>query len=225
MSGNSSGGLLATWLAANRPSLVRAVVLEDPPLFSAEQPRIRDTIAYRSFTTSHQAVQDGVGDFLLYWIDSNSGFIDKHVAPGAAVALTQAIRSFRKANPGEPIEIGLVGNDTVRQLLRGLDEYDPRFGAAFYDGSFHRGFDHAETLGRITCPVLLLHANTEIMPNSLLNGAMSQEEADRAVSLLGDVTYRRIDATHVVHLAEPDQFAEVLERFFNQESRAAERPR
>jgi pimeloyl-ACP methyl ester carboxylesterase len=36
VTGNSSGGLLTVWLAANRPDLVKAVVLEDPPLFSSE---------------------------------------------------------------------------------------------------------------------------------------------------------------------------------------------
>jgi pimeloyl-ACP methyl ester carboxylesterase len=75
-SGNSSGGLLTAWLAANRPGLVKSVVLEDPPLFSAEYPRIKTTIADRSFATCSQAVLEGVDDFLLYWIDSNKAFVD-----------------------------------------------------------------------------------------------------------------------------------------------------
>jgi pimeloyl-ACP methyl ester carboxylesterase len=41
VSGNSSGGLIALWLAANRPSLVKGIIMEDPPLFSAEWPRIK----------------------------------------------------------------------------------------------------------------------------------------------------------------------------------------
>ena len=36
ISGNSSGGLIALWLAANRPYLVKGIILEDPPLFSAQ---------------------------------------------------------------------------------------------------------------------------------------------------------------------------------------------
>ncbi len=42
VSGNSSGGLIALWLAANRPELVSGIVLEDAPVFSAEMPRFRD---------------------------------------------------------------------------------------------------------------------------------------------------------------------------------------
>lgn len=214
VTGNSSGGLLSTWLAANRPGLVRAVVLEDPPLFSSEYPRIEQTIAYRSFRTSAQAVRDKPADFLLYWIESNKGFFDKNVGKGSAFALRQAITSYRKGNPGAPLEVGLIKNDTVRQFLRGMNEYDPRFGKAFYDGTWDA--NQAEELRKITCPVLLLHANTEIMADGTLNGAMSQDEADRAMSLLQHGTYRRVDSTHVIHLAEPEQFTSILEGYFAQ---------
>ena len=57
------------WLAANRPDLVRAIVLEDPPLFAAEYPRIKTTIPYRSFATCTDAVRDGVDDFLRIGVD------------------------------------------------------------------------------------------------------------------------------------------------------------
>ena len=70
ITGNSSGGLLTVWLASNRPELVRAVVLEDPPLFSSEYPRIKQTISDRSFTTCTRFIEDGETDFLLYWLNS-----------------------------------------------------------------------------------------------------------------------------------------------------------
>jgi pimeloyl-ACP methyl ester carboxylesterase len=42
VSGNSSGGILALWCATRVPEEVAAIVLEDPPIFSAEMPRFRD---------------------------------------------------------------------------------------------------------------------------------------------------------------------------------------
>jgi pimeloyl-ACP methyl ester carboxylesterase len=42
VSGNSSGGLIALWLAANARDCVSGIVIEDAPLFSAEWPRFRD---------------------------------------------------------------------------------------------------------------------------------------------------------------------------------------
>jgi pimeloyl-ACP methyl ester carboxylesterase len=211
VSGNSSGGLLTAWLAANRPALVRAILLEDPPLFSAEFPRIRTTIADRSFVTCARAVREGVDDFLLYWIRSNKRFFRRNVAPGAGFVLTLAVKAFRRAHPGVPVELGLLPNDTVRLFIRGMDQFDPRFGAAFHDGSWHEGFDHAETLARITCPALLVQADFAVLPDGTLNGAMTQDDADRAMTLLPHGTYRRVDATHVVHLAAPDLFVRLIE--------------
>jgi len=216
VTGNSSGGLLTTWLAANRPASVRAAVLEDPPLFASEYPRIEQTIAYRAFRTSSEAVRDGYdGDFLSYWIEHSSTFFDNYVFKGAGTVLDQAVRQFRRSHPaGTPVDLGVLPNDTVRLLLRGLSEYDPRFGAAFYDGSWNAGFDHAEALARIDCPVLLIQANFEVRDDGILDGAMSQEEGERAASLLKNGTYERVDATHVVHLDKPDVWLGLVENFF-----------
>ena len=54
---NSSGGLLATYLAANRGDVVKAIVLEDPPLFSSEYPAVKTTVANKAFTQSHNALE------------------------------------------------------------------------------------------------------------------------------------------------------------------------
>ncbi|WP_260926709.1 alpha/beta fold hydrolase [Novosphingobium sp. 9] len=214
VSGNSSGGLLATWLAANRPQLVRAALLEDPPLFSSEYPRIKSTIAQRAFRTSYTATKDVPDDFLLYWIEKNARFFRRNVAPGTPFLLTQAVKAWRSGHPHQPVEIGLLKNDTVRMLVRGLDQYDPRFGAAFYDGTWNAGFDHAAALARIECPVLLLQANFRMLPDGTLDGAMDADDAKRAMALLKHGTYRRIDATHVVNLDRPDDFVKIAEGFF-----------
>lgn len=215
VTGNSSGGLLAAWLAANRPELVKAALLEDPPLFSAEYPRIKQTVANRAFKTSYTAAtKDHPDDFLLYWIHGSAQFFRKNVGPGTPFILTQAVKAARRNNPGKPVEIGLIKNDTLRMMLRGLDQYDPRFGAAFYDGRWNNGFDHAEALRKIRCPVLLMQANYSIAPDGALNGAMSKEDAERALSLLKNGKYLKVDASHVVNLDKPDAFIEAANSFF-----------
>lgn len=214
VTGNSSGGLLAAWLAAYRPETVKSVVLEDPPLFSAEYPRIKQTIAYRSFTTCYNFVKDGGSDFLLYWIKSNSKFFDTYVFKGSSTVLINIVKYRRFLNPHEPIEIGIIPNDIVRLFIRGMDQNDPRFGAAFYDGTWNEGFDHAEALSRIRCPVLLLQANFKIQNDGTLDGAMSDDDAQKAVSLIRDVKYERIDALHVVHLDMPEVFSKLVKDWF-----------
>jgi pimeloyl-ACP methyl ester carboxylesterase len=214
VTGNSSGGLLTTWLAANKPELVKAIVLEDPPLFSAEYPEIKNTIAYKAFTTSYHAVQEGyTGDFLSYWITNSTQFFKTYTGPFSQPLIEFAVNSYRTTNPGEPVEIVFLPA-SVREVIRGLDHYNPRFGAAFYDGTWNAGFDHAEALQKIQCPALLVHANFEINDDGILNGAMSQEQADRAVSLIPDGQYMRVDSAHVVNLEHPDQFIQIVESFF-----------
>lgn len=102
----------------------------------------------------------------------------------------------------------------VRLMIRGMNTYDPHFGAAFHDGSWNEGFDHAEALARIQCPALLLHANFEVQENGILYGAIDQDEADRIIELIPNSEYLRIDSAHVIHLDEPEQYIQAIENFF-----------
>jgi pimeloyl-ACP methyl ester carboxylesterase len=214
LSGNSSGGLLAVWLAANRPELVRAMLLEDPPLYASEYPEITRTIAYRAFATSYHATRDHPKDFLLYWIRSNATFFKKNVGPGTAFFLKLAVQIYRTAHPGQPAEIGLIRNDTIRLMVRGLDRYDPRFGAAFYDGTWNNTFDHTDALKRITCPTLLLQANYTTLPDGTLMCAMNGEQGLRAASFIRNGRYVKIDAGHVVNVEKPAEFIRLVDGFF-----------
>lgn len=219
VTGNSSGGLLAAWLAANRPALVRKAMLEDPPLFASEYPAIKRTVAYKAFATSHSAAtKDHPADFLGYWIEHSKPFFNRYAGPGAAILLTQAVSIYRRNHPGEPVELSLLAsrNPTVFMLVRGLSSYDPRFGAAFYDGSWNRGFDHAAALAKIQCPVLLMQANWAITEEGLLDGAMTKEQADGAMSKLKYGTYQRVDASHVVNVERPEVWLEAVGNFFSQ---------
>lgn len=100
-------------------------------------------------------------------------------------------------------------DDIARLLLRGMDQFDPRFGAAFHDGSWNEGFDHAEALATITCPALLLQAKFSVLSDGTLDGAMTEEDADKAMAMLHRGTYRQVEATHVIHLADPTLYVEL----------------
>jgi len=214
VTGNSSGGLLTTWLAANKPELVKAIVLEDPPLFSAEYPQVKKTVAYKSFATSSNAVKEGYNnDFLNYWLKNSTEFFKNNVGQFAQPLIEFAVNSYKRANPGKPVEIAFLP-PVVRELIRGLNYYDPRFGAAFNDGTWNAGFDHAKALKKIKCPTLLVQANFEINEVGILNGAMTQEQADRAVSLIPYCKYMRVNSSHVTNLDNPDQFIKIIENFF-----------
>ncbi|MCL2300209.1 MAG: alpha/beta hydrolase [Firmicutes bacterium] len=213
VSGNSSGGVLTAWLAANRPELVKAIVLEDPALFSSEYPRLLDTIADRSFAICSDYLESGENDFLLYWIEGCRAFFKKQLGFNAAPLLTATVNAYKNSNPGKPVELAFLP-PTIRLMMRGMGLYDPQFGAAFHEGRWNEGFDHAEALAKIQCPALLLHANFETLEDGTFYGAMDQSEADRAVALIPGAKYMRIDSDHVIHLAQPENFVRILREFF-----------
>jgi pimeloyl-ACP methyl ester carboxylesterase len=215
ISGNSSGGLLTVWLAANRPGLVKAVVLEDPPLFSSEYPEIKNTIADKLFTASYNAVQDKQygGNFLDYWIENGTEFFRTYTGPFSQQLIKFIVNNYKKTNPERPVEIAFLPI-SVQEMLRGLNYYDPRFGASFHEGKWNEGFDHAGALRKIQCPAALIHAHFEIKEDGTLNGAMSQAQADRAVSLITNCQYIKIDAGHVVNLEAPERFIQIIEKHF-----------
>ncbi|MDR0597991.1 MAG: alpha/beta hydrolase [Treponema sp.] len=214
-SGNSSGGLLTVWLAANRPDLVKAVVLEDPPLFSSEYPEIKQTVADKLFTASYKAVQDKQygGNFLDYWIETGTEFFRTYTGPLSQPLIKFVVNNYKKANPGKPVAIAFLPI-SVEEMLRGLNYYDPRFGASFHDGTWNRSFDHADALAKIQCPAVLIHARFEIMENGVLNGAMNQEQANRAVSLIPNCQYIKVEAGHVTNLEAPEGFIQIIEGHF-----------
>jgi len=219
VTGNSSGGLLATWLAANKPDLVKAIVLEDPPLFSAEYPEVKKTVANKLFAASHKAIQDAdyTGNFLDYWIQNGTEFFKTYTGGTASQKVIKfAVNSYRSANPGDPVEIAFLPA-SVQEMMRGLNTYDPRFGDSFYEGKWNEGFEHAEALQKIQCPTLLLQADFGYLEDGTLNGAMSKEMAGRAVSLVKNCEYRKVDAGHVTNLEAPGQFISILESFFSGE--------
>jgi len=214
VAGNSSGGLLTVWLAANRPEQVKAVILEDPPLFSAEYPRVKTTSAYKSFVTCHNYISEGrKDDFLIYWLQSNAAFVEKHAGKKALPMIVSSIQTYKKANPGKPVEIHYLPA-MIRLFISGMSCFDPHFGDAFYDGGWNKQFDHAEALKKIKCPVLLLQANFEVREDGILDGAMTREDADRAVSLIANVKYKKVNASHVIHLDKPALFIQVVDSFF-----------
>jgi pimeloyl-ACP methyl ester carboxylesterase len=207
VSGNSSGGLLAVWLAANSPQNVLGVVLEDPPLFSSEYPRIKNTAAWDSMVTAHDFLGQSKEDEYLYYYLWNSSMMA--LLGDGRQGVDNWAREYHKQNPGELIEVFFFPF-SIRMGTRGLQLYDPWFGQAFYDGSWNVNFDHAEALARVKCPAILMHSNWFYDDKGILMGAMSGEDASRAISLLSNGRLERVDSGHSVHIEDPKIFIQIM---------------
>ena len=209
VSGLSSGGLLAGWLGANAPAEVRAVILEDPPFFSSLPDRFPRTAGYELASIAHAFLESGESDFAVYYA-THMGWLD-YLGKLRPAMLAYPAR-FRAQHPGRPLTYWFFP-PLVNSLFESLDQYDPRFGQAFYDYSWHEGFDHADALARLRLPAALIHANWFVDPKGILMGAMNDEDASRACRLIEGVEFHRVDSLHSVHTAEPKTFLHIVNEF------------
>ena len=60
VAGNSSGGIITLWCAANLPDLVMGAILEDAPVFSCEMPRFKEEDRFVYNGLKH--LVDNIGD-------------------------------------------------------------------------------------------------------------------------------------------------------------------
>lgn len=210
VSGHSSGGLLAVWLAANAPEQVRGVVLEDPPLFTTTLPRAEKTWNYVDLaTTAHNFVNSGETDFIIYQVRYGKFYtLFKELQP----RLTQSVLTYRARHPHEPVKVFYMP-PVMNELWRGLQTYDPRFGQTFYDGSWNDGFDQAEALTRINVPAVLIHTNWSYDEDGILMAAMDDKDAEHARSLIQDVMFLKVDSGHGFHFEKPGDFGQIMVNF------------
>lgn len=206
VSGHSSGGVLAAWLAGNASTLVRGVVLEDPPLFTTQLPRARTTWNWVDLaTTCHTYLATGQTDWLAYaWEHQRMWSFFK----GSAPAIIQTGLDHHAEHPDEPIRVWYIPQ--FDELMRPMAQYDPRFGEAFYTGSWDAGLDLEETLGGIEAPATLIH--TKVAPNDdgILMAAMGHEEADRARALIDGVEFVKVETGHGFHMEDPARFVDIM---------------
>ena len=217
ISGNSSGGLIALWLAANRPDLVRGIIMEDPPLFSAEWPRIKDdSYVYRVLEVTVELSKElnqsrsirGLARTLMKIKRPVEGGKFRGIPRSAAYLFAFMIRASQKLRSGNPSLPGRFGRITDI-----LVNFDVDFSQAFLDGRVYEGLDHADALMRAECPMILLHANWLRHPDYGLVGAMDDDDAARAQEIAPEMHFKRIDSDHVIHSYNPELFVKEVEEF------------
>lgn len=106
ISGNSSGGIIALWCAANLPDQVAGAILEDAPVFSAELPRFRDRdrFVYQGLQHLVQTLGDlrnrDLADYLRGQTLPVSETRERRVPDWFVTLLSGRIRAFQTRHPG-----------------------------------------------------------------------------------------------------------------------------
>jgi len=210
VSGNSSGGLLAAWLAAfGQPGQVRGALLEDAPVFAAEVSpayghSIRQAIG-PVFACWNKWLGDQwtIGD----WAGMHAA-MPKELPPYLLAGL--AAMATRK--PGAPPPDFSVPPQNLR-------EYDPEWGRAFVSGTASAGCDHATMLASARAPMLYTHHFRAIDPGSgALLGAASDEQVTRARELVTGAgqpfeVVSLPEMAHAMHEHDPKLFTQLLTEF------------
>lgn len=214
LAGHSSGALLAADIAARHPECVRALILEDPPFFSSIPPRAHRTVGGDLARVSDEfRRQREESDFPRYFLRRSALF--DLFGPLRRIVVWSAVR-FRDRHPARPVQLWFAPKD-LNIFLRGLEDFDPAFGAAWRDGSWYRGFETEAALAAITAPTALIHANfwfhrfgSYYNRHGVLMAAMDDHDLERTISLIGDPDVTAVPIGHLVHFLRPETYLRVI---------------
>jgi pimeloyl-ACP methyl ester carboxylesterase len=206
VSGNSSGGVLATWLAAYaKPGQVRGAVCEDPPLFASEIAPACGHSIRQSIGPFFAVVNKWLGDQWSIGDWAGLQAAAPRELPMYVLVALQRMGILEEPDPGGPS--GPPQN---------LKEYDPEWARSFWTGKAANGCDHAQMLSSVTVPVLLTHHYRELDPaTGGLMGAISDEQVARVGALISDAeqpfeVVDLPDMVHAMHRHDPAQFAHII---------------
>lgn len=213
VSGNSSGGVMAAWLAAYaKPDQIRGAVLEDPPLFASELipaagPGIRQGMGpTMALMSKWIGDQQSIGD----WAGMAAAAMGGEVPESLGRALQAMAVTRPDPNPPPP---------DPTQPPQNLREYDPEFGRAFYTGTATANTPHDRMLSAIRVPILLTHHYHDIDPlTGGVLGALTDQQVERARQLITEADQpfelREIPGmAHHMHQQDPQLFASIISQF------------
>lgn len=218
VSGLSSGGVLAIWLAANAPEDVLAIIGEDPPIFSSVWPRIQNEKFMANNFRLAVDILGGPGERDVEGYLSQVGIPVEgksellHIPPFIIKAMFFLARLNRAVRPNSPFEVPFLPFN-MRAGFKFLSEYDTDFSRATLDGDLSKDFSPEETLKRVKCPMLLMRADASRHETWGLLGAIDEDDLERIVSLVDDLKVVQIPGGHEIHMVQPRRYIDELTGF------------
>lgn len=213
--GHSSGGLIAAYIGASYDQC-QALLLEDPPFFSCVDERRFQTFNYADLATIchnfiHQSTET---DFITYYFAHQYmwNFFPEKSREKLRVKMSRNAAQYRRKHPDRDLRVRFWPK-RAREVFRGMNDYDPYFGEAFYNDSFHAGIDYEILLANISCRTLLLKARTMIGADGLLQGAMSDADLTRAAGLIPNCKVQHFACGHGIHVEKKAEFLAAVRRF------------
>lgn len=216
VSGHSSGGMIAAWMAAYAPDRVLGTVIEDSPFFATEPGRREKTYVwvygfqlYEDFKNQHEET-----DYFKYSLERS--YWRKLFGDFLWNKFTKDAVAYHVKHPNKPVHLKYLPPQINRLFETATYPYDHRFGETFYSNRWFKEYDQTEVLSKIKCPTVFIKATTNY-DGDLLLAALSDEDADRVVALLEKGKRIDVDSPgHDIHYDKPNEFNKIMIDFLDE---------
>lgn len=181
VAGHSLGGIVAAWLAAHRPDLVRALFLAEPGFYIVQMPRFGRSVFYPYFA--------GLRDYLQGY-HANGASLENMIAYVGQTPVDEG-RNW----------LDVAGPEPVRARAVQLHQLDPAVLEPVLAGTLLNGAEPDSLLAQIRCPAHLLTAQV----------ALTLQDVDRAKAHMRHCTHTVVEnAGHDIHLDQSEAFNQEL---------------
>lgn len=216
VSGQSSGAIISSYIAAYGGDLVRAAVLEDPPIFSTQPDYFQKSFAYwDTYKVMHEFINsDGSECWESYYL--------RHCLWGqlfmssSVDGLANYAHKYYEKYPDKPVQFFFMP-ESINHMFLNIREYDYAFGDNFYDYSWHAGIRHEQLMSDVNIPSIYIHALDRYTEDGILMAAASNEQARKAVELIGNCELIELSSNHDIHRFNPEVFIEAVNRFLKKQ--------
>jgi hypothetical protein len=123
--------------------------------------------------------------------------------------LANYAQNYHMKHPGEPVQYFFLP-ESINFMFLYSKEYDYAFGEHFYDYSWHSDIKHEKLMGDINVPTIFLHAKDSYTADGILQAASSDEQARKAVELIGDCELIEISSNHDIHRFNREIFLDAV---------------
>lgn len=205
VSGLSSGGILAGYIAAYDENVTGAV-LEDPPFFKVEPDQMQNAFVWK----------DGfeiINDFMNQTEETQ--YVPYYYAHSYMWTqfgnFSDVLSEKASESTDKPFCLWYVPHGWTHGTYY-MDTFDLQFGMAFYNGTWLEKGQQEEILKNIKCPVIYLKAQTRYGEDGVLYAANEDADSDRMAELIDDCERITIKSGHDIHYEKPKEFVNAFDR-------------
>lgn len=211
VAGHSNGALTAAYIAAYGGENIAGAVLEDPPVFSTEGENWEESFAYLdTYKNLHDFDESDQSECWEAFYFRNCYWGQLFMKDGMT-GIANYTQKYHDKHPNEAVKIGFLPA-SIWSVFAYAKEYDFAYGEHFYDLSWNNGYTHEQILSDIDVPCVYIHAKESVHENGTYLCAASREQAERAVSYIGDnCSLVETDTSdHLIHTVHSDLYMEAV---------------